>query len=184
MSILSENVESLLATLARLHAIDGQAREVAVLTEAQPTITVGEWVGSSHEIAALVLCLTIPIRLFSQLRADKEAIEKSILKNAAEVFSASEDEFIEQVIIIPAVSPGEDGWREKARAWTRGENISNQGRVRSDNVAPKECDGLLFRSEAEIELYKALKSLGVSFAPLPVFIRGGKEYRRIGHSKQ
>ncbi len=24
-----------------------------------------------------------------------------------------------------------------------------------------------------------LKSLGVSFAPLPVFVRGGKEYRRI-----
>jgi very-short-patch-repair endonuclease len=28
-------------------------------------------------------------------------------------------------------------------------------------------------------LYKALKSLGVSFAPLAVFIRGGQTYRRI-----
>ena len=41
------------------------------------------------------------------------------------------------------------------------------------------CDGLLFRSQPEIHFYKALKALGVSFAPLPVFIRGGEAYRRI-----
>jgi len=40
-------------------------------------------------------------------------------------------------------------------------------------------DGLLFRSQPEIFLYKTLKSSGVSFAPLPVFIRGGESYKRI-----
>lgn len=38
---------------------------------------------------------------------------------------------------------------------------------------------LLFRSQPEINLYRALKAAGVSFAPLPVFVRGGKDYRRI-----
>ena len=57
--------------------------------------------------------------------------------------------------------------------------MSNQGRVRSDNVAPLSVDGLIFRSQPEIHLYRALKSMGISFAPLPVFIRGGTEYRRI-----
>lgn len=34
-------------------------------------------------------------------------------------------------------------------------------------------------SQAEINLYNALKQLSVAFAPLPVFIRGGREYKRI-----
>jgi very-short-patch-repair endonuclease len=41
------------------------------------------------------------------------------------------------------------------------------------------ADGLLFRSHQEIHLYRALKAAGVSFAPLPVFVRGGQTYRRI-----
>jgi hypothetical protein len=37
----------------------------------------------------------------------------------------------------------------------------------------------LFRSAPEINLYRALKELGLMFAPLPVFLRGGKSYQRI-----
>jgi hypothetical protein len=70
-------------------------------------------------------------------------------------------------------------WRAQAVAWLRAEGINNQGRVRSDNIAARSSDGLLFRSQAEIRLYQALKPLGVSFAPLPVFMRGGASYRRI-----
>lgn len=70
-------------------------------------------------------------------------------------------------------------WREKARAWVSGQGVTNQGRARSDNLAPRQVDGLLFRSMPEIHLYRAFKSLGVSFAPLPVFVRGGESYRRI-----
>jgi hypothetical protein len=51
--------------------------------------------------------------------------------------------------------------------------------VRSDNIAARQYDGLLFRSDEEINLYRALKSAGVSFAPLPVFVRGGNSYKRI-----
>ncbi len=70
-------------------------------------------------------------------------------------------------------------WREKSQVWLSGANVNNQGRVRSDNVAPLNADGLLFRSQQEINFYNALRTLGVSFAPLPVFIRGGESYRRI-----
>jgi hypothetical protein len=70
-------------------------------------------------------------------------------------------------------------WRSKAKSWLKGEGIHNQGRVRSDNPAPYSKDGLLFRSKAEINLYDALKNRGITFAPLPVFLRGGDDYRRI-----
>jgi hypothetical protein len=51
--------------------------------------------------------------------------------------------------------------------------------VRSENIATREYDGLLFRSNHELNLYCAFKVLGVTFAPLPVFVRGGNSYRRI-----
>ena len=82
------------------------------------------------------------------------------------------------VVIVPTLG-SDNSWRDRARSWLAGEGVSNQGRVRSDNVAPRSCDGLLFRSEPEINLYRALKAVGVSFAPLPVFVRGGTDYRRI-----
>src|SRR5579863_1875377 len=91
---------------------------------------------------------------------------------------SSKQRFLEAIKIVPAVAASED-WREKAKAWAAGQVLTNQGRVRSGNVAAHVCDGLLFRSEAEIHLYRALKASGVTFAPLPVFVRGGAEYRRI-----
>jgi hypothetical protein len=45
-------------------------------------------------------------------------------------------------------------------------------------MASRECDGLLFGSDPEIMIVKALKVKGVAFAPLPVFLEGGKEYSR------
>ena len=82
------------------------------------------------------------------------------------------------VEILPELTT-DPKWREKAQAWASGKNITNQGRVRVEQHASLSCDGLLFRSQPEILLYQALKSTGVSFAPLPVFVRGGDEYRRI-----
>jgi hypothetical protein len=82
------------------------------------------------------------------------------------------------VFIVPADEAPSD-WRKQTLAWLRGEGVTNQGRVRSDNIAARQYDGLLFRSDQEINLYRAFKALGVTFAPLPVFVRGGNEYRRI-----
>jgi hypothetical protein len=68
-------------------------------------------------------------------------------------------------------------WRSEFSKHTSA-SVTNQGRARSDNVASIVCDGLLFRSKVEVLLYKALKSTGVTFAPLPVFLRGGRKYAR------
>jgi hypothetical protein len=84
-----------------------------------------------------------------------------------------------RLVCITPVIDADKNWREKTRVWLAGEGVSNQGRVRSDNIPSRTCDGLLFRSQPEIFLYKALKSIGVSFAPLPVFMRGGESYGRI-----
>jgi len=70
------------------------------------------------------------------------------------------------VRIVMEIPKAEPDWREKAARWASGEGMTNQGRARSDNLAPLEQDGLLFRSRAEINLYVAFKALGVAVACL------------------
>ena len=77
--------------------------------------------------------------------------------------------------IVPRGRSVPQGWREQERAWLKGEGVNNQGRVRSDNVAHREHEGLHFRSWPEIRLYDALRKKALTFAPLPVFLRQGLE---------
>jgi len=124
------------------------------------------------------LYLQIPVWLYTQVSSGKDESEEKILAHINPLTIPFPKDRIGSVLISPQATEDKD-WRDKAKAWVAGTGVTNQGRVRSDNIAPRECDGLLFRSQPEIYLYKALKSLGVSFAPLPVFIKGGESYRRI-----
>lgn len=173
----SEQIESILATIVRLFAKEGSAKEVAVLSESEASIketSYDNWNGGSY---FHTLFLKIPISLFAQIEQEKEGIEENIQQRAAKLFD-EENYYLQHVKICPQLAKDSD-WRLKSKQWLNGANINNQGRVRSDNIASKNMDGLLFRSIPEINMYKAFKSLGVSFAPLPVFIRGGQSYRRI-----
>jgi hypothetical protein len=170
--------EAFLGTLARLHAAEGAAREVAVLTYSTPEIVeVGydSWNGGR---TFWEMNLHAPINLFTQLKDAIDEIEKAILQKAENILSQYGNHELSKIRIVPAVID-DPQWREKAAAWLSGDKISNQGRVRSGNVAPLLVDGLLFRSQAEIHLYRALKAQGITFAPLAVFVRGGETYRRI-----
>lgn len=174
----TQNPEPLVATLARLYAAEGKAREVAVLAHAKIKIEQTDydnWNGGTHIFS---LYLQIPPNIYSQLGNDREEVEKSLLERAQLIVRPFTNDWLKEILILPQIVDVGD-WQEKAKTWLTGKNVTNQGRVRSDNIASKTCDGLLFRSEPEIFLYKALKAAGVSFAPLPVFIRGGKDYRRI-----
>lgn len=173
-----DNIEPFLATLARLFATDGAAREVAILAcskvKAEQT-EYDNWDGGTY---GYTIYLEIPTSIYSQIHDDKDSIEKVLLEKARPLMSLYPADWIQCVYILPEIK-GVEGWREKALAWVSGKNVNNQGRVRSDNIASRNCDGLLFRSQPEINFYNALKPLGVSFAPLPVFIRGGRTYKRI-----
>ncbi len=168
------DVEPLLATLARALANAGATRELAVLTSAEATL---EEYDNSYGEALSRLNLAIPYRIFAQIQPELDACVAVIL-DTLRPLSTSISPLIAWVVIGPKLLQ-DDTWRDKALAWLTGEKVNNQGRVRSDNVAPRTADGLQFRSQPEIYLYQALKALGVSFAPLPVFVRGGAEYRRI-----
>jgi hypothetical protein len=119
------------------------------------------------------------VRAFSQLPdSDREAICERIRTAMNRVLAAHDAHGVGQVRLVMAVPKADPQWRQKAARWA-GEGVANQGRARSDNLAPLMHDGLLFRSRPEINLYIAFKKLGVAVAPLPVFIRGGETSKRI-----
>ena len=165
-------------TLARLFAMDGAALEFAVLAHAEAQFVhtgYDNWNGGTDTYS---LCLALPTILYAQIFEQLEEVQTRIGDKLRLLWKSYTDDWFGGVQIVPALDVSDD-WQEKAKAWLAGKNVTNQGRVRSENLASRSADGLLFRSQAEIHLYKALKSLGVSFTPLPVFIRGGQYYRRI-----
>ena len=172
---LINDIEALLATSARLFASEGSLREVAILANAEPSI---DWCGENFGQNIYHLYLQVPDSLYSQFSDDIKGCENLILEKARILLKPYPDDDLAYLSISPILSADEE-WREKSKNLVIGKGVNNQGRVRSDNIPSITVDGLFFRSQNEVLFYKALKSLGVSFAPLPVFIRGGEEYRRI-----
>jgi hypothetical protein len=175
-----KNPEPLLATLARLFAAEGAAREVAILANSVATIKQTSYDNWNGGITGFTLFIQVPYWFFNQISSELENSEKKIFEKAQFLLRplGDDSDYLEKVNIVPALADDKD-WRDKAKTWLSGDGVSNQGRVRSDNIPSRTMDGLLFRSQPEIFLYLALKSSGISFAPLPVFIRGGENYKRI-----
>lgn len=173
----SVQVESVLATAARLLVCGGHVTSASILANAGGRLDHWEhdnWNGGQDTWR---LTLAIPADVYVSLegREDREKEINAALGTAAEMVSNSDFLFVRI-----ATAPDEDpNWRQKVNQHLSGVGITNQGRVKSDNIASREHDGLLFRSKAEVHVYNALKRSGVAFAPLSVVLHGGITYRRV-----
>jgi len=172
------DADGIAGTLAHIAAAQGDAASVAALAVSVARLATTDYSGWNSDTEMLTLYLEVPTQIFAQLFRVREDIQTSILAMLKPLIEAYPGYRASAVAIVPTDKVPAN-WREMAVAWLRGEGTTNQGRVRSDNIAARHYDGLLFRSQPEIHLYRALKAAGVSFAPLPVFIRGGKDYKRI-----
>jgi hypothetical protein len=167
-------LDKFLAALVRVFVQKFSAAEVAVLTYGRPTYI--ERV-NEDEFYLYTIMLEVPVSLFNQVADCDNTIAKNLHHESQQLMG-----HYPGVIVYFGITPqmpDDPDWRHKAQQWLSGETVSNQGRVRSDAVAPYEADGLRFRSRPEIHLYHALKRHKISFAPLPVFIRGGELGRRV-----
>lgn len=115
----------------------------------------------------LIVCLSVDD--YARVPADaKERDElRLVIHLAANELLPQDGVGIFKVSLAPLVSVGD--LRVVA-------DVNNQGRAHSQNVAGIIEDGLRFRSPNEVNLYRALRKLDVTFAPLPVFL---KMQRRI-----
>lgn len=171
------HLEALLATSSKLLVRSSKIEAASILAAAMPRLehwNHDNWNGGCDTWR---LYLAIPADVYFDLEA-REAREKEInatLETAMKAVSSSDTVETE---IVTALYNDPD-WREKVAQHTSGQGITNQGRVRSDNIAARSFDGLLFRSKKEIFFYQALKSSGIAFASLSVALCGGLTYRRV-----
>jgi hypothetical protein len=174
------DLDAFFLATARLLVFDGARAEVNLLASVVPELSLHEfdnWDGGQY---AWRFDFSIPVQAFGGLtKDDREAIGSRIRDAMNKVFSGYDNHSVAVVTIVMTVPEATPDWRRQAKRWADGEGASNQGRVRSTNIAPIEHEGLLFRSHAEIHLYNAFKALGVTVAPLPVFVRGGENYQRL-----
>ncbi len=170
--------EQLVASMVTVLKERGAAREVGVILASEPTFAQSDYEDQYDRGARWILTLGVDLRVYSSLSRDERVEIESLVREVLKEFLEPLGEIAEAVVVAPGVAEVE-GWRSAAREWLAGAGLTNQGRVRSDNIASRQCDGLLFRSQPEIHLYRALKRRGVTFAPLPVFLRGGDGYSRL-----
>jgi len=173
------DLEAMIGGIARSLAYNGKVREVALLASSQPELRIGNYDNWNGGTYTWDIIFHAPQSAFSQFTPEeRKAVEAALLVDAKNAIQPYDNHGFGRIFISTEIKV-DPAWREKAKAWVSGTGVTNQGRVRSDNIATRECDGLLFRSQPEINLYKAMKSLGLTLAPLPVFVRGGETYRRI-----
>jgi hypothetical protein len=174
---IEKDADLLIQNVARLFATEGDAKLVAVLSNSETSASQTDYDNWNGGTYTYTIFLDLPQAVFSEIQSELQQIEESIEKKLS-VFSHKYPGPWMKIKIVPLLVESET-WQDDARRWLSGEGISNQGRVRSSNIASRECDGLLFRSDPEIMIYKALKAKGLAFAPLPVFSKGGIEYSSI-----
>ena len=175
---LAEDIDLLIQNIARMYATEGNAKFVSILAKAKVKAEVTDhdnWDGGTD---VYTIYIDIPHQVFAEIKDDLKQIADQLNEKLSVFMHHYDRTWIGPIRIAPFMIRIDD-WQQKALNWLSGAGITNQGRVRSDNIANREKDGLLFRSQPEIHFYNALKLLGVAFAPLPVFIRGGDTYSRI-----
>jgi len=171
------NTEDLAAAAVDALKVRGDARAIAVIVAGDCTIDLS---GSDFGVNFWQLLIALPVQLFYAISEDeRKATETAIAEVILPFYSTTPNDSLEGVIIAPRVGEAAQGWREEAMRYVKGEGVTNQGRVRSDNIASQQHQGLLFRSQAEVTLFKALTKARLAVAPLPVFVRIGKTYNRL-----
>ena len=170
-------VEDLLASAVEALKVRGDARAIAVLIASKCDLI--HW-KEDFRIDYWRLFVSLPASLFyAMTEEERKLTEEAVATVVAPFFESSPDDTLDSIVITPLVGEAKNGWREDAVRFLKGEGVTNQGRVRSDNIASRQHQGLLFRSKAEIALFTALIKAKLAVAPLPVFVRVGKAYNRI-----
>lgn len=171
------NVEDLAAGAVEAFKMLGNARAIAVLVSGECNL---ELVDTNFGVNYWQLVISLPIPLYyAMTEAERETTSIEICDVVKPFYATLTDEALSGVTIAPRVGEASENWRDEALRYVKGEGVTNQGRVRSDNIASQEHQGLLFRSKAEVTLFIALTRAKLPVAPLPVFVRIGKFYNRL-----
>lgn len=171
---------ALLPTVAERLKYRGANAAIGALLHSNFTIRCGHYDNWDGGQQGWEILLKLPSTLLARTSPEnEETITGPLVDSFNEALHGISGHSIDKIVLVPITSTQQTDWRSEANAYLRGDGISNQGRVRSNNIASYEHDGLLFRSKPEMNMYDAMKKHGIVFAPLPVFLQGGKSYSRV-----
>lgn len=170
-------IEDLLSSLVEALKLKGDARAIASLVESECELRLWD---SDFGIDSWQLFVSMPVHIFYALSdEERKATELSIAEVGGHFFASTPSDALSGAVLAPNVAAASSTWRDDAIRFIKGEGVTNQGRVRSDNIASQQHRGLLFRSKSEIVLFEALTRAKLAVSPLPVFVRIGNSYNRL-----
>src|SRR5262249_55484396 len=136
---LKADIERVLATMARFFADEGNASQVAILAFSKYKIDQSSYEDRDGGQYGYTISLELPAHLYAKVNHDRQQIENVLTHKANDVTRMFPDEYFDAFRLVSELDDDPD-WREKAKAWVTGEGITNQGRARSDNIAPRMAD--------------------------------------------
>lgn len=161
--------EDVLVVVGAILEAEGATKELEIVRNCESKLVYGATMDANY----YWLSFKVVYPEYKRLKKHMKQLEWK-LKDVVSIIANDKEHKLGLVKFIPTIANVDA--KESKGAITL--PINNQGRVRSDNPAIIQMDGLYFRSQPEIHLYRALKTLGFVFAPLPVFLKGGKTYER------
>jgi hypothetical protein len=123
--------DAILATVARLFAVDGDLLAVEVLSSGKARFewyTHDNWDGGFD---VYNLYLEVPLPLFSKAEKQKSQLEQKLQDRIQAVSQGHTSDHIRSVSIILEVTAG-GNWRDKAKAWVQGGAIPLENERRSE----------------------------------------------------
>lgn len=170
---LEQEADAVVGTLASFCKSSADHECLEVLLHSKPSLVY--YTGFDSEA---MLTLAVEQRTFEQYFPVLEEVTRRLRDLIDKYVRLRGSSQIRLLIELVPVLIVQDDWRLAAALYFAGIGLTNQGRAHSDNVAPLDFEGLKFRSEPEKHFYLALKRFGIPFAPLPVFVQGGDEFKR------
>lgn len=170
-------LDDFLASVVEALRLWGDARAITTLIQGDCDL---RFINSDWGVNYWQPYVGLPGPLYFAMTEDDRRATESVIEEAGKPFlNGTTSDALNSVMIAPSVSKAIEGWREDAVRFIKGEGVTNQGRVRSDNIASHQHRGLLFRSKAEVTLFEAMTRAQLAVAPLPVFVRIGNNYNRL-----
>jgi hypothetical protein len=152
---MAMDLESILASLARIYVSRNDAEMVELISLAQPELfPVGSF-DAEAERYEYVLKLAVPVKFHNHLRDNIDKIQPQLAADIATVTAPYLHEFISEVFVVLQIEQDRE-WREAALDWVM-EGSGRQARKATDILivcAPADEGGIAREMAAAFELQK------------------------------